>query len=62
MPASASLARSLERKARNDGQYDDCLRRTDPRVIRVEQSNPARYARAELTRCLPDAGPRCTLR
>jgi hypothetical protein len=49
-------------KARNDGQYDDCLRRTDPRVVRREQSNAARYARADLTRCLPDAGPRCTLR
>ncbi|MEV4423335.1 hypothetical protein AB0L40_25685 [Patulibacter sp. NPDC049589] len=37
---------------RNDGQYDDCLKRTDPRVIRKEQSNGARYARGELTRCL----------
>jgi hypothetical protein len=49
-------------QARNDGQYDDCLRRTDYRVVRREDSNAARYARGEITRCLPDAGPRCTLR
>lgn len=48
-------------KAR-EGQYDDCLKRTDFRVVRREDSNPARYARGELTRCLADAGPRCTLR
>jgi hypothetical protein len=42
--------------------YDDCLKRTDYRVLQKEQSNGARYARGELTRCLPDAGPRCTLR
>ncbi len=49
-------------KTRNDGQYDDCLKRSDPRVVRREDSNAARYARGELTRCLADAGPRCTLR
>ncbi|WP_026910024.1 hypothetical protein [Patulibacter minatonensis] len=46
-----------------EGQdYDDCLKRTDYRVLQKEQSNGARYARGELTRCLPDSGPRCTLR
>ncbi|CAB4930371.1 unannotated protein [freshwater metagenome] len=49
-------------KARGDEQYRDCLVRTDFRVVRREDSNPARYARGELTRCLVDAGPRCTLR
>jgi hypothetical protein len=49
-------------KVRNDGQFDDCVRRTDFRVVRREDSNAARYGRAELTRCLADAGPRCTLR
>jgi hypothetical protein len=49
-------------KTRGDGQYDDCLKRSDPRVIRREDTNAARYARGELTRCLADAGPRCTLR
>jgi hypothetical protein len=49
-------------KARNDEQYRDCLVRTDFRVVRREDSNPGRYGRGELTRCLVDAGPRCTLR
>ncbi len=49
--------------ARNDADYEDCLNRTDPRVIEREQTNAARYARGELLRCLSDAtGYRCTLR
>jgi hypothetical protein len=42
--------------------YDACLNQTDARVVRQENSNAARYARAELTTCKADAGPRCTLR
>lgn len=42
--------------------YDNCLKTADFRVIQKEQSNGARYARGELTRCLPDAGPHCVLR
>jgi hypothetical protein len=59
---------SLERVTRycnytaSDEVYDACLTRTDPRVVAREKSNAARYARGELTRCLPDAGPRCTIR
>jgi hypothetical protein len=49
-------------KTQRGGPYDDCLKRSDPRVIRREDSNAARYGRGELTRCLADAGPRCTLR
>lgn len=49
-------------RVRGDGQFDDCVRRTDFRVVRREDSNAARYGRGELTRCLADAGPRCTLR
>lgn len=49
-------------KARGDEQFDDCIRRTDFRVVRREDSNAGRYGRSELTRCLADAGPRCTLR
>lgn len=42
--------------------YDGCLSQTDRRVVARERTNAARYARGELTRCLADAGPRCTLR
>lgn len=45
-----------------DATYGDCLNRTDPRVVAREKSNAARYARGEITRCLSDAGPRCTIR
>ncbi|MGX6447013.1 hypothetical protein ACVU7I_02920 [Patulibacter sp. S7RM1-6] len=48
--------------ARTFGGYDDCLRGTDRRVVEREDTNAGRYARGELTRCLADAGPRCTLR
>jgi hypothetical protein len=59
---------SLERVTRycnytaNDEVYEACLTRTDPRVVARQRTNAARYARGELTRCLSDAGPRCTIR
>lgn len=48
--------------ARDDADYRLCLERTDARLPERERSNAGRYARGELLRCLPDAGPRCTLR
>lgn len=49
-------------RSRNQEGYTDCLTRSDSRVVRRENSNAGRYARGEITRCLADAGPRCTLR
>lgn len=49
-------------KARDQEDYTDCVKRSDPRVVRRENTNAGRYARGEITRCLADAGPRCTLR
>lgn len=42
--------------------FDDCVRTTQSNTIRALDTNAGRYARGELTRCLADAGPRCTLR
>lgn len=42
--------------------FDDCVRTTQANTIRALDTNAGRYARGEITRCLADAGPRCTLR
>lgn len=47
---------------RDYDDYDDCLRTTQANTIRALDTNAGRYARGEITRCLADAGPRCTLR
>ncbi|MGE4428380.1 MAG: hypothetical protein AB7G37_18145 [Solirubrobacteraceae bacterium] len=48
--------------AKDDDDYYDCLDRTDGRVVERDPSPAGRYARGELTRCLEDAGYRCTIR
>jgi hypothetical protein len=48
--------------AKTEADFVPCLNRTSAKTFAGDRSNAARYARGELDRCLPDAGPRCTLR
>ncbi len=43
-------------------EFEGCLEENRDRAFLDEDSNPARYARGELTECLDDAGPRCAAR
>lgn len=48
--------------ATSQSAYDACLKTADPRVVRREDSDAGRFARGELLRCLPGAGPLCVTR
>jgi len=58
----AMVTRYCVYTATDDDDYYDCLDETDGRVPERDPGNAGRYARGELTRCLEDAGYRCTIR
>jgi hypothetical protein len=43
----------------SDAQLDGCITHVNPEYIDRLDTHAARYARGELRRCLPDAGPFC---
>lgn len=56
------VTRYCQYEARDLSEYKYCLGNTDARVVDRDTTNAGKYAREEITRCLADAGPRCTLR
>jgi hypothetical protein len=58
----AQVTRYCNYVAQTEAEFQPCLDDNRDRAFLSEDSNAARYARGELTRCGPDAGPRCTAR
>ncbi len=58
----AQVTRYCNYVAQTEAEFQPCLDDNRDRAFLSEDTNPARYARGELTECLDDAGPRCTAR
>lgn len=58
----AQVTRYCNYVAQTEEAFQPCLDDNRDRAFLEEDTNPARYARGELTECLEDAGPRCTAR
>lgn len=58
----AQVTRYCNYVAQTEAEFPPCLDANRDRAFLSDESNPARYARGELTECLDDAGPRCTAR
>lgn len=58
----AQVTRYCNYVAQTEAEFQPCLDDNRDRAFLSEDTNPARYARGELTECGPDAGPRCTAR
>jgi hypothetical protein len=58
----AQVTRYCNYVAQTEEAFQPCLDANRDRAFLSEDSNPARYAKGELTECLADAGPRCTAR
>ncbi|MBF6621485.1 MAG: hypothetical protein ITG02_14800 [Patulibacter sp.] len=58
----AQVTRYCNYVAQTEEAFQPCLDENRDRAFLDEDTNPARYAKGELTECGPDAGPRCTAR
>lgn len=58
----AQVTRYCNYVAQTEEAFQPCLDDNRDRAFLSEDTNPARYAKGELTECLDDAGPRCTAR
>lgn len=58
----AQVTRYCNYVAQTEAAFQPCLDDNRDRAFLAEDTNPARYAKGELTECLDDAGPRCTAR
>lgn len=58
----AQVTRYCNYAAQSEAEFQPCLDEHRDRAFLDDDTNPARYARGDLDRCLDDAGPRCTAR
>ncbi len=58
----AQVTRYCNYSAQTEAEFQPCLDEHRDRAFLEQDTNPARYARGEITACGEDAGPRCTAR